>query len=192
MHERERPGRAGASCRRSTSPRADRARRRCRPGQRARRGAASTSPAARTGGPAGRSSSRPVWPRSRMPPAAADPDVHADRARVGRDVEAATHARPPVGPSSVQSIRTVVVLPAPLGPRKPRSRRWRRRARCRQRRSCRHMSGSGWSLRLRAAGVLCFQIGVHQKGVGPRERPTPGGREGRVTYHVCTMLRRRH
>ena len=47
----------------------------------------------------------------------------ADRAphagRVAHDVEAGNASRvPPVGASSVTSIRTVVVLPAPFGPRK--------------------------------------------------------------------------
>ena len=49
----------------------------------------------------------------------ADPLAHA--LRLAAQVEACHRGLPAVGGSSVASIRSVVVLPAPLGPRKPKT-----------------------------------------------------------------------
>ena len=48
-----------------------------------------------------------------------DADRSRTLPRLADDVEAGDDGAAPVGGSSVVSIRTVVVLPAPLGPRKP-------------------------------------------------------------------------
>ena len=53
-----------------------------------------------------------------------DADRLAHRVLLGGDVEAVERGLPEVGLSSVQSMLIVVVLPAPLGPRKPKISLW--------------------------------------------------------------------
>src|SRR5579872_553491 len=67
------------------------------------------------------SSSRPVWTGSRPISCSATPIRRRTEAPSVATSKPATNARPEVGGSSVHSIRTVVVLPAPLGPRKPKT-----------------------------------------------------------------------
>ena len=50
-----------------------------------------------------------------------DADLVANAVWVARDVDSGDDARPEVIVSSVVSIRTVVDLPAPFGPRKPKT-----------------------------------------------------------------------
>src|SRR4051812_47105075 len=67
------------------------------------------------------SSSRPVWSGSRPISWRATPIRRRTSAPSAWPPTPPPPALPPVGGSSVQSIRTVVVLPAPFGPRKPKT-----------------------------------------------------------------------
>ena len=64
-------------------------------------------------------SSRPVISGSRAASWSATPIFRLTAPGSFATSKPATSAHPPVGRSSVVSIRTVVVLPAPFGPRNP-------------------------------------------------------------------------